>query len=275
MLLIAISGLLLAALLAVWIGSRRQRNAVAASEERLTRSAVLTGPHPRTALDALPPPVSRYLRWALPQAPSMRLVRISQEGALRTNVDSDRWMPFQAEHLVAPGAIGFLWNARVTAAPLLPLRVRDAFIAGEGSGHVSLWSAFPVSAAAGTPEMNAGSLHRFLAEAVWYPAALLPSPKLRWDAIDAHRALATLTEHGVSVSLEFRFAESGEVTGIYTPARWGTFGGGYEQRPWEGHFRRYERRDGIWVPGEGDVGWYVDGEWHAVWRGRVMSYDIE
>jgi hypothetical protein len=153
--------------------------------------------------------------------------------------------------------------------------VRDAFIAGEGSGHVSLWSAFPVSAAAGTPEMNAGSLHRFLAEAVWYPAALLPSPKLRWDAIDAHRALATLTEHGVSVSLEFRFAESGEVTGIYTPARWGTFGGGYEQRPWEGHFRRYERRDGIWVPGEGDVGWYVDGEWHAVWRGRVMSYDIE
>src|SRR5688572_7450692 len=42
-----------------------------------------------------------------------------------------------------------------------------------GSGHVGLLSAFAVSAAAATPEMNSGSLHRYLAEAVWYPTALL------------------------------------------------------------------------------------------------------
>lgn len=77
----------------------------------------------------------------------------------------------------------------------------------------------------------------------------------------------------MSVSLEFRFADSGEVTGIYTPARWGSFGGGCEQRPWEGHFRNYERRDGVLVPAEGDVGWYVGDEWHAVWRGTVTAFD--
>ena len=104
--------------------------------------------------------------------------------------------------------------------------------------------------------MNLGALHRFLAEAVWYPTALLPSLKLRWRAIDDRTANATLTDDGSAVSLDFRFSPSGEVASIYTPARWGTFDGGYKQVPWEGHFRRYARRDGMLVPSEGEVGWY-------------------
>jgi hypothetical protein len=184
-------------------------------------------------------------------------------------------MSFEAEHIVVPPATGFVWNARVRAAPLIHVRVRDALVQGTGSGHVSLLSAFTVSADADTPEMNSGSLHRYLAEAVWYPTALLPSATLRWTEIDATRSLATLTSHGVTVSLEFRFAETGEVTGIYTPGRWGTFPGGYRQVPWEGHFRDYRTRDGIFVPTEGDVGWYVDKEWHAVWKGSITAFELQ
>ena len=139
---------------------------------------------------------------------------------------------------------------------------------------MSLLSAFTVSADADTPEMNSGSLHRYLAEAVWYPTALRPSANLKWTRIDAARALATLTNQDVTVSLEFRFAETGEVAGIYTPGRWGTFGRGYRQVPWEGHFREYRYRDGFLVPTEGDVGWYVDNGWHAVWKGRITAYEL-
>jgi hypothetical protein len=71
-------------------------------------------------------------------------------------------------------------------------------------------SALTVSAAAGGIEMNSGSLHRYLAEAVWYPSALLPGPRQQWTPVDATRALATLTNDRTSVSLEFRFAESGD-----------------------------------------------------------------
>jgi hypothetical protein len=106
------------------------------------------------------------------------------------------------------------------------------------------------------------------------PVALLPSPTLQWSPIDANRALATLIDGGISVSLEFRFAGTGEVTGIYTPARWGRFGEGYAQRPWEGHFRGYERRNGVRVPTEGDVGWYVADEWRAVWQGTILEFDV-
>jgi hypothetical protein len=77
------------------------------------------------------------------------------------------------------------------------------------------------------------------------------------------------------VSLEFRFAETGEVTGIYTPARWGTFAGGYEQRPWEGHFYNYQVHDGIRVPSSGDVGWYVAEQWQPVWKGTMTAFSVD
>jgi hypothetical protein len=274
MLLLPVIVVILAAVgLTLWIGSRRQQRVMATQVERVGRAAAVA-PSARwiEGLDSLPAPVARYLRWALPEAPSMSLVRLEQRGTLRTDTQSERWMPFEAEHLVAPGAVGFVWNARVAVAPLLHVRVRDAYLEGEGSGHVSLLSAIRISAAGGTVEMNSGSLHRFLAEAVWYPIALLPGPTLQWSPIDSTRALATLTDHGISVSLEFRFADTGEVTGIYTPGRWGTFGGGYEQRPWEGRFRNYERTNGFRLPTEGEVGWYVDDEWRAVWKGTILEF---
>ena len=260
-----------------WIASRRQQNALAMDVERLMRAAPAqadAAPIADLAVDSVPAPVARYLRLALPRARPIQRVRMRQVGSLRAAVDSERWMAFAAEHTVVPAATGFVWNARVRIGPLLHVGVRDTLIAGSGSGQVNLLSAFPVSADGGSPEMTSGSLHRYLAEAVWYPTALLPSPNLRWTAIDGSKALATLTHHGTAVSLEFRFAASGAVSGIYTPQRWGTFAEGYRQAPWEGHFRDYRERDGIVVPTEGDVGWYVDGEWRAVWQGRITAFEV-
>jgi hypothetical protein len=123
--------------------------------------------------------------------------------------------------------------------------------------------------------MNSGALHRYLAEAVWYPTALLPSTYLHWSPIDDTKALASLTDSGITVHLEFSFNDDGEVTGIYSPGRWGTFDGGYKQVPWEGHFRKYEVRDGMWVPTEGEVGWYSSGEWQSVWKGTIAEVSYE
>ena len=260
----------------LWIGAHRQQRALSGQVDRLIHAAA-TAPEAAAGtqgLDAVPEPVARYLRWALRAKEHIQEVRIRQTGTLRTDVRSERWMPFEAEHIVVPPAIGFVWNARVRVAPLLHVGVRDALIEGRGSGQVSLLSAVTVSADADTLEMNSGSLHRYLAEAVWYPTALLPSPKLQWARIDADRALATLTDHNVSVSLEFRFAGNGEVSGIYTPGRWGKFPEGYRQAPWEGHFRDYRERDGIFVPSEGDVGWYVNNEWQAVWKGSITAFQL-
>ena len=264
--------------LALWLGSRSQQRALSQLGEPLVRFS-----SPRGAaqvnlndLTGLPAPVARYFTRVLQQEqPIIQLARFTQAGTLRTDAKNDRWLKFEASQIVAPPAIGFLWNARVAMAPLLHVRVRDALIAGQGSGQVSFLSAFTVAAAGGNLEMNSGALHRYLAEAAWYPTALLPRAKLRWSAIDDNTALATLTDNGVTVSLEFRFNTAGEVAGFYTPARWGTFDGGYKQVPWEGHFRNYVNRGGILVPSEGEVGWYLAGKWRSVWKGTITEATYE
>jgi len=164
---------------AVSIGARRQQSALGAQIDRLIQIGATLDPERRPSthdLDNVPAPVARYLRRALPEPKCIQQVRMRQIGTLRTNVTSEKWMPFEAEHIVVPPAIAFVWNARVSVAPLVHVRVR------------------------------------------------------------------------------VEFADTGEVSGIYTPGRWGTFPDGYRQVPWEGHLRDYREGDHVVVPTEGDVG---------------------
>jgi hypothetical protein len=137
--------------------------------------------------------------------------------------------------------------------------------------NVLLLSALRVGHGQGRPEMNVGALHRYLAEAPWYRWALLPSERLSWQAGDDRHAVATLVDGSTTVSLEFRFAASGEISGIYSPGRWGRFPEGLRQVPWEGHFEKSEQHDGVLVPMQGEVGWYRDAGLELVWRGQVRS----
>jgi hypothetical protein len=260
--------------LAFEMGRIRERGAAADRLETLTSAAIDGGPgRPiRLAeLGGLPVPVSRYLRFALrdEQLP-VSLARFSQHGELRTDVASPQWRRFTATQAVAPRVPGFIWDARVTFAPLIHVRVVDSYVEGAGAGSVSLLSAFRMSESRGE-SLNEGELYRYLAEAPLYPTALVPSERLRWSPIDDARALATLTDRGATISVEFRFAGSGEVTAIHAASRPRLSGGDYVPTPWEGHWRSYEEQSGMRVPGEGDVGWWLDGVWQPVWRGQIVS----
>jgi hypothetical protein len=254
-----------------WLaGAARQRalrNRLAARLE-----ACAAGRAPAHDVAALPAPVERYLNMAMPAgAPPIRLAHLRQAGRLRTGTDARRWLAFSADHRVAAAAAGFVWTARVELIPGLGLQVIDSLVDGRASGRVVLMSALELSCAAGDAALNSGALHRFLAEAVWYPTALRPSSALRWQAVDDRSALAKLRSGDVEVSLMFRFNERAEVTGIHSPGRWGRFADGYRQMPWEGHFDRYAEIHGYRIPLQGEVGWIEDGVWQCVWQGRVVD----
>jgi hypothetical protein len=262
-------GMIAGLLFGVFRGRRGLDRQVAALKEAAETPGAVVDPRP---LDFLPPPVSRYFRHVLAEGQRrIRWARFTQEGTIRTDPESSRWLPFQAEQVVSLQPPGFLWNARVDMAPLLHVRVLDGYHNGQGSSQVRLLSAVSVARDRDRPEINAAALHRYLAEAVWYPTALLPQAGVRWTAIDDTRALATLTDRDVTVSLEFRFNAAGEAAGIYTPGRWRRVAVGYEQTPWEGHFHAYTERGGMRVPSGGDVAWYLSGEWREVWRGRLLG----
>ena len=227
----------------------------------------------------LPPPVYRYLSLALPRhGKIITKVMLEQQGRIRTSTDSQYWMTFMAQQVIAPLTNGFVWDARLKLPKLLQMahiQVVDSYVNGSASGAVNLWSAFSVVAAVDEPELNAGALHRYLAEAVWYPAALLPQFGVSWAAIDDRKALATLTDHGITVSLEFRFNEANEVVSVFTPARFGRFDGVYKQVAWEAHITDYQRHQGFLLPNHAEVGWYDKGKLQLVWQGTVGSVVIQ
>lgn len=224
----------------------------------------------------LPAPVARYLRRALPQPTyPIKAVWMEQSGVLRTSTSSENWMDFSACQLVAPMATGFVWNARVKLPFGAHVRVLDSYSLGVGRGHVSLLSVLGVSSASNEPELNSGALHRYLAESVWYPAALLPQSGVSWVQKDERSAIATVIDHGIEVSLEFRFNDADEVVAVYSPGRFGRFDGKYKKVGWEGHFSHYREQNGFLIPWRGEVGWYDAGKLKLVWKGEINSVRIQ
>jgi hypothetical protein len=222
----------------------------------------------------LPEPVRRYLDAVRPEGtPPTERVRIDQAGELRLGDADSPWKPFSATHHATVGRPGFVWDARVELRPFVSVRIRDAVVDGEGSARVALCSAFPVAGAGSSPELNEAALQRYLAEAVWYPTALLPSAGVRWEPIDDRTARATLTHRGTTASLTFHFSERNRVERVHAERRYRSVDGGFEPTPWTGLWRGYERRGRVAIPTEGEVVWHLpDGDLHA-WRGRVVGVE--
>ena len=261
------------------VGSRRWQRRTAQQERALLLSSRI--PAGRRQVDfrnfeELPAPVARYLKLALRDGQHLvQVARFAEHGRLRTAPQSERWMRFQARQVVVPPSIGFIWDAAIRLAPGLHIRVRDSYVNGRGLGQASLQSMLSMAEDGGTPALNAGELYRFLAEAVWYPTALVPGPALTWTAIDDARSLATLRHGELAVSVEFRFNDAGEVGGIYAASRPRLDGKTYRMTPWEGHFADYVAVDGMTVPRRGEVGWHLAGAWRSVWEGTVTDLRYE
>lgn len=261
-------------IIAVFIGQSRENARAEALVETLVQSLSqsVTGTVDFDSFSSLPSPVARYLTHVLTENQKMiKTARMHQSGVLRTSITTDAWSSFTASQVVAPPVTGFVWNAKVEMPLVTHVRVLDSYIAGVGAGRVSILSAYAVASEAGEPELNSGALHRYLAEAVWYPTALLPQSGVKWSPIKDHSTLATITDRGTTVSLEFRFNDIGEVVAIYSPGRFGRFDGAYKQVPWEGHFRDYQVLGGMRIPAYGEVGWYEGETLQIVWRGNLID----
>jgi hypothetical protein len=227
--------------------------------------------------DLLPAPVARYFRWALKEGqPMIRSARIAQVGQFRARNADDGWSPFEAKQYFSARPPGFVWDAGIRMAPWLKVRVRDAYVTGHGSMQAKILSLVAMVHERGKAELNAGALQRYLAEAVWFPTALLPSAGVKWSAMDNHSAVATLSDFGSTVSLGFHFGDVDQITGVFTPGRYREVNGRYVLTPWAGQFRNYEEREGMRIPVEGDVEWRLKEGSFPYWMGRIVEvrYDF-
>jgi hypothetical protein len=223
-------------------------------------------------LIGLPAPVQRYFRAVLTEGqPMIVAVSVEHTGTFNMSLKEPQWKPFISTQRVITQRPSFDWEARIAMMPGIPARVHDAYIAGEGMLHASLFGLVSVANMHGTPEAAHGELLRWFAEAAWYPTALLPSQGVRWEAVDAHSARATMHDGDTSVTLLFRFNENDLIDSVRAEARGALIDGVIVPTPWEGRWSHYELRDGMHIPTEGEVAWMLPAGTWPYWRGRITN----
>ena len=201
--------------------------------------------------------------------------RASHCGSFNMGGEVARWNPFRSDQLVVTRRPGFDWDARIALLPGLPVHVHDAYVAGKGVLRAALLGLVTVASADSTPQLAQGELMRFLAEAAWYPTALLPSQGVTWRAIDDRSARAELADGHVRVALTFGFGDEGLVERVHAEARGRSVGPRIVMTPWEGHWRRPQTCDGMRVPSEGEVAWLLPEGRLTYWRGVLVSTAYE
>lgn len=158
----------------------------------------------------------------------------------------------------------------------VPVRVHDAYVAGEGILHAAVLGLFTVAELGGSREVAEGEFMRFVAEAAWYPSALLPSQGVRWEAVDAHSAKATLSDESTALTMLFTFGADGMIETVRAEARARAVGKEFVPSPWQGRFWNYAERAGMRVPLDGEVAWLLPAGAKPYWRGRItdMAYEF-
>jgi hypothetical protein len=221
----------------------------------------------------LPAAVARYFARTLPPGSrAIKAVTLSQDAEFLV---AGRWRPLRATQRFTIAPAGFVWDARITMFPLMSVFVRDAYVGGRGSMRADIMALYPIIRQRGRRELDAGALHRYLAEAVWFPTALTSSGGVRWNALNDYAATATLSDSHTAVTAEFRFNRDGDIAEVFVPDRFAETNGKYEPRPWRVRCSEYESHDGVRVPVRCEVEWELPSGPQPYWRGRVVEITYE
>ncbi|MCU0903564.1 MAG: hypothetical protein MUE83_06775 [Tabrizicola sp.] len=196
----------------------------------------------------------RYFECALTDGqPIIRKANLSMQGRFNMSLTAAAWKPFTSVQHATTNRPGFVWDARITMAPGLPVRVTDSYIGGRGQLHPALLGLFPVGTVEGGGDFAKAELMRWFAEGVWYPTALLPSQDVTWTPVDDASARATMTDGLLTLTLLFQFGADGLVASIHADARAAMVDGVSVMLPWECRMSDYQSQDGVLIPMTGEV----------------------
>jgi len=260
------------------VSSRRWDAATRSAMAAVRRQAALADSGPTHfspgQLEGVPPAAARYFRFALTEGqPLVRTALIEHAGTFLMKLGGRR-SRFTSRQLFSARRPAFVWDARIHMVPLVPMMVRDSYLSGRGGILGRMGGLVTVVNQAGAPELASGALMRWLAEAIWFPTALLPSNGVEWEAAEDGMARATIRDGGVSATIEMHFGESGQIERIRAD-RYRDDDGVSVLTPWSVRVREYRRVSGMMIPLAGEVEWGLPEGRLVYWRGRVTGTRYE
>lgn len=160
---------------------------------------------PATVAD-LPSPARRYFLFAIrPGTPLKPVAELEMTGELSLgSKDKPNALPMAGRQVLRLD--GFVWRVKAGNRALW-FSGADGYAQGRGWTRFWLYDAVPIVRAGGGDDYARSAAGRAVAESLfWAPAALLPSPRVRWEAVDADTARAVVTldghEHRVELTVD-------------------------------------------------------------------------
>ena len=200
----------------------------------------------------LPEPAQRYLNYSgVVGHPWINTVRIKYTGVFRLGADKP-WMPIKAEQFYTTNPPAFHWKARFKMFGLWMVKGDDMYQAGHGHMFGKIAGLYTVFDARG-PELDQGTMLRYLNEMTWFPTALL-SDYVTWQAVDDHSFDVTFTDCGQSVTARFIVDEAGRLMNFITK-RYRENKGSYTLDTWTTPMTEYGLRAGLNLPIRGQAVW--------------------
>lgn len=200
----------------------------------------------------LPQPVQKYMTYSgVLGKPIPHTIRLKQVGKIRQDAKS-AWMKLEAVEYYSTNPPGFIWKAFLPTKRFPMTLGRDAYLDGRGSMLIKMLSLIPLVNATG-PEIDQGSMMRYLNEMTWFPAAFLGN-NITWKAIGETSAEVTLTHQGKSVSATMYFDEEGKPIN-FVARRYRMVGGRYDLETWSTPFTGCGEFEGLRLPVRGKAAW--------------------
>lgn len=231
------------------------RNAVARELARATPpQPVIT----ETELEALPPPVQRYLRTAgVVGQPRVANFRVRLHGRIRSGADST-WMPLRAEqhNLIESRARFFYLTGSMFG---IPVQGYHRYADRQASMLIKAAFLVPVARMTGD-EMFQSETVTFLNDMCLFAPATLLDPALVWEEADAHTARVSFTNNGRTVRAELTFSRTGELIDFVSDDRYQASPGGTHatRRRWSTPVTRYGAFGPMRLTAAGE------GRWHGI-----------
>lgn len=203
-------------------------------------------------LDNLPEPAQRYLRYTgVVGRPWIDTVRLKYTGIFRLGADRP-WMPIKAEQVYTTNPPAFHWKARFKMFGLWLVSGSDTYRHGRGHMFGKVAGLFNIFDARG-PEIDQGTMLRYLNETTWFPIALL-SDYITWQPVDDGSFDVTFTDAGQSVTARFFIAPDGRLIN-FSAMRYREHKGTFTLDRWDTPMTEWGQLGGLNLPIRGQAVW--------------------
>jgi hypothetical protein len=202
----------------------------------------------------------------------VRCVRLKEQGEMRFGPES-RWIPFTAEERIDARRSGFVWEARMRTARILPMTVVDAYEQGRGRLVAKLGGAVPVIDSRG-PDVDRGELQRYLSGVAICPSMLVAHPTLVWTAVGAQMLQVRDSDDPTGTAVNYEIGEKGlPICGRADRPR--LIGKKAVPTPWSATVLEFRERDGLRVATHLEAAWHLPEGAFTYYRSEVTSFAVE